>query len=513
MTLSNLAAIESSTAHFNAIELRETSHLVSSLYPATTSPSTTLAPQLFAAKRISQMLLNKRIKAIEQKKYNNINPEIVKVLLVDDSPIAAKSIHRLLAGKSDIEFYYCNDPQQAISMAIEIAPTVILQDLVMPNVDGLTMVKFFRANPATRLIPIVILSNQEESIVKAKAFSLGVNDYLIKLPDPIELIARLRYHSTAYINQAKVACYNQELEGRVAERTSELEKTVENLKQTHAKLIQKEKMASLGQLVAGVAHEINNPINFISGNIKPAQNYAKDLLDLIELYQQECPQLTQKLQTKIDEIDLDFIREDFIKLLDSLKMGANRIRSLVVSLRNFSHLDKAEKKMADIHDGIDNTLLILGSKLKNVRVVRNYENCPMVECFPGQLNQVFMNILANAADAVEEKRQHSQQSENCNHIDYPSGYQPEIIIRSQTLDDRWIQVTIADNGLGIPEDLCDRIFEPFFTTKPVGKGTGLGLSISYQIIVEKHGGTIDVAGIPGRGTTFRIKVPRQILSH
>ncbi|MEM9540243.1 MAG: ATP-binding protein [Cyanobacteria bacterium P01_E01_bin.42] len=512
MTLFNLATRESSTAHVNAIELKEKSHPASPSRSPITLHSTTLTPQLFAAKRISQMLFNKQIKAREQKKENNINSETVKVLLVDDSAIAAKSIHRLLADEPDIQFYYCNDPHQAVSMAMEISPTVILQDLVMPNIDGLTMVKFFRANLATRSIPIVILSNQEESIVKAEAFSLGVNDYLIKLPDPIELIARLRYHSTAYINQSKVAFYNQELERRVAERTSELETTLEDLKQTHAKLIQKEKMASLGQLVAGVAHEINNPINFISGNIKPAQDYAKDLLDIIASYQQECPQVTQKLQKKIDEIDLDFIREDFIKLLDSLKMGANRIRSLVVSLRDFSHLDKAETKMADIHDGIDNTLLILGSKLKNVRVIRNYEDCPMVECFPGQLNQVFMNILANAADAVEEKRQHFHESENYADIDRPLGYQPEICVRSQTLDDRWIQVTIADNGLGIPDDLCDRIFEPFFTTKPVGKGTGLGLSISYQIIVEKHGGTIDVAGIPGQGTTFTIKIPQQILS-
>lgn len=430
---------------------------------------------------------------------------MVKVLLVDDQPIVAESIRRLLASEPDIELHYCNSAERAIPTAIDIEPTVILQDLVMPEVDGLMMVKFFRANPSTHSIPIIVLSNREESTIKAEAFATGANDYLVKIPDPIEFVARLRYHSTAYANFLKryeaeqaLALANQELEHSVAERTAELQATLERLKQAQAQMVQDEKMASLGQLVAGVAHEINNPVNFISGNINPAREYAEDLLNLIALYQQEYPQPTAAIAREIDNLDLDFLAPDFLKLLASLKTGTDRIQEIVLSLRNFSHLDEAGMKLADICDGIESTLLILGSKLRSVNIVKDYGNCPSIECLPGQLNQVFMNILANAADAIEEKIERMPDDEN---------YRPEICIRSQTVGDRWMQITIMDNGPGIPEEIRDRLFDPFFTTKSVGKGTGLGLSISYQIVVEKHRGEIEVASSLGEGTTFTIKIP------
>ncbi|MEM9541967.1 MAG: ATP-binding protein [Cyanobacteria bacterium P01_E01_bin.42] len=430
---------------------------------------------------------------------------IVKVLLVDDRPIVAESIRRLLASEPDIELHYCDSAERAIPNAIEIEPTVILQDLVMPDVDGLMMVKFFRAHPATHSIPIIVLSNREESLVKAEAFAMGANDYLVKIPDPIELVARLRYHSTAYANFLKryeaeraLAQANQELEQAVAERTAELQTTLERLQQTQAQLVQDEKMASLGQLVAGVAHEINNPVNFIAGNIEPAREYAKDLLNLIVLYQQEYPRPTAAIATELDHLDLDFLAQDFLKLLTSLQTGTDRIQDIVLSLRNFSHLDEAGMKLADIRDGLESTLLILGSKLRSINVVKDYGNCPSIECLPGQLNQVFMNLLTNAADAIEDKIES---------IPDDATYQPEISIRSQTLGDRWLQITIADNGSGIPEEIRDRLFDPFFTTKTVGKGTGLGLSISYQIVVEKHGGKIDLYSTPREGTIFTLKIP------
>ncbi len=434
---------------------------------------------------------------------------IVKVLLVDDQPIVAESIRRLLASEPDIQFHYCHDPQQAIPMAIEIEPTVILQDLVMPDTDGLMLVKFFRANPATHAIPVIMLSNRDESIVKAEAFATGANDYLVKIPDPIEFVARLRYHSTAYANLLKrreaeqTLAYNKELERRVAERTAELQTALESLKQTQAKLVQEAKMASLGQLVAGVAHEINNPLNFISGNLKPARRYTEDLLHLIALYQQEYLHPPEIIQAEIENLNLDFLVEDFTKLIGSLHTGVERIHDIVLSLRNFSRLDEAEFKLANIHDGIDSTLFILGSKLKAINVVKDYGSGPHINCLPGPLNQVFMNILGNAADALEEEVHSRKKATD----DESQTYQPEILIRTHATEDNQVQITITDNGPGIPETILDRLFEPFFTTKPVGKGTGLGLSISYQIVVKNHGGSLECHSTSSQGTTFIIKLP------
>lgn len=433
----------------------------------------------------------------------------VKVLLVDDQPIVAESIRRLLASEPDIQFHYCRHAQQAIQMATELEPTVILQDLVMPDTDGLMLVKFFRANPATHAIPVIVLSTQDESVIKAEAFAVGANDYLVKIPDPIEFVARLRYHSTAYANLLKrheadrALSYNKELERRVAERTAELQSALESLKQTQTKLIQEEKMASLGQLVAGVAHEINNPINFIYGNLEPAQAYAQDLLSLIALYQQDYPQPTARIQAEIDRIELNFLTADFTQLLGSLQTGAERICEIVLSLRNFSRLDEAEMKRVDIHTGIDSTLLILSSKLRSINVIKNYGDCPLVECLPGQLNQVFMNLLVNAADALEENNTLAGNLEG----DIYQHRQPEIQIQTQAIEGNQIQIRIADNGPGVADAIRDRIFDPFLTTKPVGQGTGLGLSISYQIVVEKHGGTLEFESTEGKGTTFIIQIP------
>ncbi|MGB0564392.1 MAG: hybrid sensor histidine kinase/response regulator [Spirulinaceae cyanobacterium] len=432
---------------------------------------------------------------------------LVKVLLIDDQPIVAESIRRLLASEPDIQLSYCHAPQQAIPQALEFKPTVILQDLVMPDVDGLMMVKFFRANPATHAVPIIVLSSQDESVIKAEAFATGANDYLVKVPDPIELIARLRYHSTAYANLIKrqaaeqsLAEANQRLEARVLQRTSELTEALDTLKRTQSQLVHDEKMTSLGQLMAGIAHEINNPVSFITGNVSPALDYAESLLKLVALYQREYPQPSEGIAAAIEELDIDFVREDFVQLLNSLKTGADRIRDLVLSLKSFSHMDRQGMQTADIHQGIENTLLILKSKLKaaQVKVNRQYGDCPAVKCLPGQLNQVFMNILVNAIDAIEEKASRAATA---------SDYQPEICIQTHTVDDRWFVISIRDNGPGVPDQVKEQLFDPFFTTKPIGKGTGLGLSISHQIVVERHQGQLEVSSNPQQGTTFLIQIP------
>ena len=311
--------------------------------------------------------------------------------------------------------------------------------------------------------------------------------------------------------QQKEAAVSQS-EALLRHRTRELEATLSRLHQTQAQLVQSEKMSSLGQLVAGVAHEINNPVSFIAGNINHANTYISGLLDLIELYQGQYPQPNQAIQEKLHAIDLAFIQEDAPKLLSSMRVGSERIQQIVRSLRTFSHMDESEMKIVDLRNGIDSTLMLLGHRLKaqpqrvEIAVIQNYdESLPSVECYPGQLNQVFMNLLSNSIDALEEKLRMLPQ---------PSGeqasFQPTIWL--ETKYDASTQqsiICVRDNGCGIAESAQEKIFDPFFTTKCVGKGTGMGLSISYQIAVEKHAGELQCYSEAGRGATFMLRLPLQ----
>jgi two-component system, NtrC family, sensor kinase len=289
---------------------------------------------------------------------------------------------------------------------------------------------------------------------------------------------------------------------QVAEQQAyRLEQSFRDLQNTQTQLIQAEKMSSLGQMVAGVAHEINNPVNFISGNIEYVNRYAKDILALIDLYQSAYPQPTAKIATWQDGVDLDFVRADLPKILASMKMGADRIREIVLSLRNFSRLDEAEMKRVDIHEGLDSTLLILQHKLKGsisgIQLVKQYGQLPLVDCLAGQMNQVFMNVLGNAIDALETHYADGP----------PTAVRPTITITTAALSEERVVIRIADNGPGIPLAVQPRLFDPFFTTKPIGKGTGLGLSISYQIVVGRHGGELRCHSVPGQGTEFWIELP------
>ncbi|RUR72230.1 ATP-binding protein [Chlorogloeopsis fritschii PCC 9212] len=302
---------------------------------------------------------------------------------------------------------------------------------------------------------------------------------------------------------------NDSLESEITERKeaeAELQKILHELQQTQAQLIQTEKMSSLGQLVAGVAHEINNPVNFIHGNIGHVNEYTKGLLELLCLYQQEYPNPKQKIQEKAEDIELDFLIDDMPKILSSMKMGTQRIKDIVLSLRNFSRLDEAEMKAVDIHEGIDSTLLILQNRLKArpdhsaIEIIKDYGNLPLVECYPGQLNQVFMNIISNAIDALDsynQKHSHLEISNNSS----------KITIRTELVNNSRVVVLIADNGSGMTQEVKRKLFDPFFTTKPVGQGTGLGLSISYKIIVEKHAGVLRCESELGEGTEFWIEIP------
>jgi two-component system, NtrC family, sensor kinase len=290
------------------------------------------------------------------------------------------------------------------------------------------------------------------------------------------------------------------------EQAEELQATLQKLKATQAQLIQTEKMSSIGQLVAGVAHEINNPVNFIHGNLNYLDQYTCELLELVELYQASNVEPLPNIQDKLEELDLEFLSSDISKILRSMRMGTERIRDIVLSLRNFSRLDESEVKKADIHAGIDSTLTILQHRLRatpnrpEIQVVKNYAKLPSIECCPGQLNQVFMNAIGNGIDAIEESNR-----QNCTEAD--RGKIGVICITTEVVNKEWIKICVTDNGIGISETIRSRIFDPFFTTKPVGQGTGLGLAVAHQIIVEKHRGTIEVNSTVGEGTEFAIALP------
>lgn len=294
------------------------------------------------------------------------------------------------------------------------------------------------------------------------------------------------------------------------------EANLRKLQNNYTRYLQTEKMASLGQLVAGVAHEINNPMNFIHGNLKHLEEYNHNLLNLIQLYQHHYPEPTGEIKTEIEKIDLPFLQADMPRMLESMKVGTDRIRQIVSSLRNFSRADEADLKVVDIHQGIDSTLMILEHRLKAhlsypaIEIVKEYGDLPLVECYPGQLNQVFMNVLVNAIDALEEINERRMEQGLDHHLG-------QVTIRTSFQDSGhdsgWVRIAIADNGSGIPESIQQRVFDPFFTTKPVGKGTGMGMSISHQIVSERHGGRLSFYSTPETGTEFIIQLPIDLDIH
>mgnify|MGYP001793105514 CR=1 FL=1 len=297
-----------------------------------------------------------------------------------------------------------------------------------------------------------------------------------------------------------------EIESRSAELVEQQEQLKVRVDEQTLELVQSEKMSSLGQLVAGVAHEINNPVNFIHGNITPLVENTQGLLDLVDLYQETYPTASIDIKEKIEDIELDFLKEDSFRILNSMTVGTKRIREIVSSLKNFSRLDEAGCKRVDIHAGIDSTLVILEHRIKAtserpaIQVVKQYGDLPLVECYAGQLNQVVMNILANALDALDERDKHRS-------IEVMKQSPSTITVQTKRFESDQILIRVSDNGPGIPEQVKEKIFDPFFTTKTVGKGTGLGMSISHQIITEKHGGNIQCFSESGRGAEFLIQIP------
>ncbi|MBD2497938.1 ATP-binding sensor histidine kinase [Nostoc sp. FACHB-280] len=420
---------------------------------------------------------------------------------------------------TSIDLESCSDVPLAVINYVKRSREILVIDDAINQGFLATDMYVIRQQPKSLLCIPMINQNQLVGILYLEnnlATAAFTNDRLevIKLltsQATISLENAILYEN---LNQTKQQLeeYNHNLEAKVAERTNELkdkndklQQALQELRRTQAQLIQSEKMSSLGQMVAGIAHEINNPINFIHGNIVHTSDYVSDLLELMDLYQQEYPEPTPIITEKTEEIDLQFLVDDLPKTIDSMKMGSSRIRDIVLGLRNFSRLDESDMKPVDIHQGIDNTLMILQNQLKEkntlheIVVIKEYADLPEVNCYAGQLNQVFMNVLSNAIDAVRGNFVDKQNRQNNEH--------PQIKICTELTASRMIRITIADNGSGIPEDISQKIFDPFFTTKDVGGGTGLGLSISYQIVVDKHQGNLFYHSELNQGTEFVIEIP------
>lgn len=387
--------------------------------------------------------------------------------------------------------------QQQAYINFNIAEKLRLQIIVVSmSVSVATAIFLAICTSRAIAIPLQAVTSIAKNITQQANFNLQAP---VTTEDEVGTLAKsinqLVKWVAEYTEELELA--RQTLEERVQARTEELTEALHKLKHTQTQLIQTEKMSSLGQMVGGVAHEINNPINFIYGNLEHANQYIIDLVNLVRLYQQEYPQPTEIIAEEIEAIELDFIAEDLLKMLESMKIGSDRIRQIVLSLRNFSRLDEAQMKLVDIHEGIDNTLLILNSRLKGkIEVIKNYGELPEIECYPAQLNQVFMNILVNAIDALEEWEQKNSLK----------GKSSQILIQTQKLESGNIRVRICDNGPGISPAIQSKLFDPFFTTKEPGKGTGIGLAICYQII-EKHHGKIEAISSQGMGAEFAIVLP------
>jgi signal transduction histidine kinase len=415
------------------------------------------------------------------------------ILVVDDNPTNLAVISQALKA-AGYKLRVASDGEEALAMvercvtlqSEQILPELILLDVQMPGIDGFETCRRLQANPATKGIPVIFMTALTDAESKVKGLSLGAVDYITKPFEQEEVLARVKVHW-------RLKQLTDRLEQEVAARTA-------SLQNTQLQLIQQEKLSSLGQLVAGVAHEINNPLSFVIGNISPAKEYLADITKLLNLYQQHYPEPVPVVADQIDKMELEFALEDFAKILDSMQLGTERIQDISLSLRNFVRSSNNTRIKADLHEGMDSTLMLLKHRLKNqgdraeIEVIKHYGNLPEVECYPGPMNQVFMNLFANAIDALEEAWELDRRP-------------LKIQIDTKVSQCNTIVIQIADNALGMTENVREHLFQPLFTTKTLGKGTGLGLSIVQQIVVDKHCGKLVCQSTPGNGSEFRLEIP------
>ncbi|MCT7959914.1 response regulator [Laspinema sp. D1] len=415
-----------------------------------------------------------------------------KILVIDDDSATRLLLKRDLKLEGH-EVTVAKDGEEGVKLALEVHPALIICDWVMPYFDGVEVCRIVKSNPELAQTFFILLTSKVDLEDRIQGLDAGADDFLSKPVNPAELLARVRAGLRLYHSQQQLSQSNQQLS-----------QTLRDLQQTQAQLIQSEKMSSIGQMVAGIAHEINNPVTFIDGNLNHAAKYMGELVEFIQLFQQHYPNPLPEIKDAAEELDLEFLMVDFPSLVESMKRGAKRIREIVESLRTFSHLDEAELKDVDLHEGLDSTLSILKGRLEGIETEINYGKLPRVECYPSDINQVFFHLINNAIDAVG-KRNQLQNSPRNQPDSNPAP--PRIRICTETRTPSHAVIRIFDNGIGIPKETVPNIFNPFFTTKDVGAGKGLGLSISYQIVVDKHGGKLEVHSEPGQETEFAVIIP------
>lgn len=422
----------------------------------------------------------------------------VDILIVDDTPENIRFLASLLLNQG-YNVRKALNGNMALTAVKSLLPDLVLLDITMPEMDGYEVCKRLKEDTQTAKVPVIFLSALDNVADKVKAFQSGGVDFITKPFQFEEVLARIQTQLTIQTLQVQLQVQNEQLRQALGD-----------LQKTQVELLQKEKMAALGQLVAGIAHEINNPISFISGNLSPAKAYINDLLRIIELYQQEYPEPTPALQAAIAEADLDFLVNDLEKLMGSMKTGVERIRSVILALRIFSRLDESDVKLVDLHEGVDSVLLLLQHRLNQernleIQIIKEYGIIPSVTCYASQLNQVFFNIISNAIEALETAMKIGKFA--VNHASFGTEERPTIWVKTEVTAANTVIVRIKDNGLGIAEDAKPHLFEPFFTTKRIGQGMGLGLLTSYQIVTEKHQGHLTYSSVPGQGTEFMVEIP------
>ncbi len=431
--------------------------------------------------------------------YSNKNYKS-NILVVDDTPDNLRLLSAMLTTQG-YEVRKALNGKIALNACKVILPDLILLDINMPEMDGYEVCKQLKADEKTSGVPVIFISALDDVVDKVRAFDVGGSDYISKPFYAAEVISRIE-------NQINL----RSLQITLNKKNTLLQETLDNLQVAQVQQIQNEKMVALGHLVAGIAHEVNNPVSFIYGNLEYVNEYLRNLVNLVETYQQEYPHPNENIKKIKEEIDLDFLINDSELLMDAMHRGAERIRSIVVALQNFSRHDEASYKQVNIHQGIESTLLMLQHRFRKtdyrdgIAIIKEYDDLPRIACFPSELNQVFMHLLNNAVDALNEEAENFQAKNKAADFNHTH----TISISTEVMECGSIaRISIADNGIGIPEKIRRCIFDPFFTTKPVGKGRGLGLSICYQIIVQKHLGKLICNSSPGKGTEFIIELPTQ----
>jgi len=432
------------------------------------------------------------------------------ILIVDDTPENIRFLSALLLSQG-YEVRKALNGKMALMAAQATVPDLILLDVNMIGMSGYEVCEALKENPQTASVPIIFLSALNDVTDKVKAFQVGGVDFITKPFQFEEVLIRIQTH-------LKI----QDLQFQLQSKNVQVQRTLDDLEYMQAQLIRKEKLMGLGQLVAGVCHEINNPISFITGNLNPAHDYIRTLLNLISTYQHEHPDVSPKIQEILDTTDLDFIADDLQNIMKSMRGGAERIRNLVLALRAFARLGESDIKTADLHEGLDSTVLLLQNRLMEqpnrpaIKIIREYNDLPLVTCYASEVNQVFLNLLNNAIDALDLKFS-GYEDDSKDSYEKHLKTDPETALESPTVipivwistevtPEKAIRIGVRDNGSGVSKAARAHIFEPFFTTKPIGQGMGLGLAISHQIIVETHRGHFSYWSTD-EGSSFFIEIP------